>query len=385
MFSVSKIIGLSYLSLLFLGWLDNSRSPFFPDIIQSLKLNPIEGSLFFAISSLVSFSTGFFNDRLLKRVSSLKLLQISSAVLGLGYFLIAQSSDFIFLLLSAALFGLGYGSLNFSENVIIQEWAPPAYKRRIFLGLHSMYGIAALLAPVSASVFFTIGWPWRKAFLLLSLGPVLLAFVSQRLFRSPPKSTMTAAGAHVATDDLSRSALWIAALSVAFYMFGEIGVSTRLVLLLRTEYGQSPDVANTYLAIFFGLLLFGRLVFALLDFRHLSNRRVMMVSASLSAAILALSLIFHSPYWMPVSGITMAPFYPVGMNYLAETFGTKYAARALSFGIALCSLTTVLLQLALGVLTDRFGLEAAMWIAPAGLCCSVAFLWRPVAIPKSAL
>jgi MFS family permease len=364
--------------MLFLGWLDNARSPFFPDIIHSMQLNPIQGSLFFAITSLISFSMGFFNDRLLKHVSSLQLLQAASALLGLGFFLMAWSPNFILLLLSAAVYGLGYGSLNFSQNVIIQEWAPSAYKRRIFVGLHSMYGIAALLAPISASAFYTIGWPWRKAFLMLSVLPVALAFISRRAFAHPPKSQGIAQEVHVSAGDLSRSALWIVALSVAFYMFGEIGVSTRIVLLLRTEYAQSPETANTYLAIFFGLLLLGRLTFALLDFKHLSNRKVLITSASLSAAVLSVSLALHRPFWIPISGLTMAPFYPVGMNYLAETFGTRHAARSLSFGIALCSLATVVLQLSLGVLTESFGLESAMWIAPAGLLCCVAFLWRPV-------
>lgn len=376
------MIGLSYLSLLLLGWLDNSRSPFFPDIIQTLELSAVQGSSFFAVTSLVSFLTGFFNDRLLKRVSSLQLLQVSSAILGLGFFLIAEAPSFTFLLLAAAIFGLGYGTLNFSQNVIVQEWAPAAYKRRIFLGLHSMYGIAALLAPLSASGFMIAGWQWRKAFLVLSLLPVVLAFVSRKLFRNPPKSVGMAKEIHVSTSDLSGTALWIAALSVAFYMFGEIGVSTRLVLLLRTTYGQNPETANTYLALFFVLLLLGRLVFALLDFRHLSNRYVMIASAGSSAIILSLSLGLHHPFWLPFSGITMAPFYPVGMNYLAETFGTRHAARALSFGIALCSLTTVILHFSVGVLTDFFGLEHALWLAPAGLCVCVLFLCRPVAMLK---
>lgn len=373
------MIGLSYLSLLLLGWLDNTRSPFFPDIIQSLHLSPVQGSLFFAVTSLVSFSTGFFNDRLLKRISSLQLLQVSAVVMGLGYFLISQSAGLIALLLTAALFGLGYGSLTFVENVIVQEWAPPAMRRRIFAGLHSMYGIAALLAPLSASFFITIGWQWRKAFMLLGLLPVLLGYLSRKVFRNPPPTTLHAQEMHVSSHDLSHGSLWIAALSVAFYMFGEIGVSTRIVLLLRSEYGQAPEAANNYLAVFFVLLLLGRLIFTLMDFRF-SNRRVMIASALSSAAILVASLITHHPFWMAAAGLTMAPFYPVGMNYLAETFGPKHAPRVLSFGIALCSLSTVILQLSLGVLTDLFGLEQAMWIAPFGLCMCVAFLWRPIAI-----
>ena len=182
------------LKLLFLGWLDNSRSPFFPDIIQSLQLTAIQGSLFFAVTSLVSFGTGFFNDRLLKRVTSLQMLQVSSVVMGLGFFLIAQSSGVLTLLLAAALFGLGYGSLTFVQNVIVQEWAPAAMRRRIFIGLHSMYGLAALLAPLSGSAFITFGWSWRKAFMLLGLLPVLLGYLSQKIFRNPPRSSMRRGG-----------------------------------------------------------------------------------------------------------------------------------------------------------------------------------------------
>lgn len=367
------MIGLSYLSLLLLGWLDNGRSPFFPDIIHDLKLNAIQGSLFFAVTSLVAYLTGFFNDRILRKMSSLEILQWSSVVMGVGYVLISIAPNFPLLLCGSAVFGLGYGVLTFIQNVIIQEWAPPAWRRRIFVGLHSMFGMAALLAPLSASAFIDFGWNWRHAFFFLSTLPVILAFASWKWFR-PPAAKDHTRDVIVTASDLSRLALWGAALSVAFHMFGEIGIETRLVLLLRSVYGESPERANMYLAIFFVLYLTARLVFALLDFRHLSNKWVMMTSASASAVILTLSLATHHPHWMIFSGFSMAPFYPVGMNFLAESFGPRHAARALSFGIALCSLTTVILHFTLGVLTDFLGLEQALWLAPAGLLLCVVFL-----------
>lgn len=377
------MIVLSYLSLLLLGWLDNGRSPFFPDVIHDLDLNAIQGALFFATTSLLSYLTGFFNDRLLKKMSSLQILQISSVIMGLGYFLISRAPSFPLLLGGSVVFGLGYGVLTFIQNVIIQEWAPQALRRRIFVGLHSMFGMAALLAPLSASAFIGFGMNWRSAFLFLSTLPVILAFASWKWFQHPPKKDHSH-DVSVTAHDLSKRALWGAALSVAFHMFGEIGVSTRFVLLLRTVYEETPETANMYLAIFFVLYLSARVVFALLDFRHLSNKRVMITSASASAVILILSLSTHHPHWMIFSGLTMAPFYPVGMNFLAESFGAKHAARALSFGIALCSLTTVILHFTLGVLTDFFGLEHALWLAPIGLVLCVAFLSRQVDNPSPA-
>jgi len=374
---MSKMIALSYLSLLLLGWLDMGRSPFFPDVIQDLGLNAIQGSLFFAVTSLISYFIGFYNDRLLKKLSSLQMLQIASVILGAGYFLISLAPSFPVLLCGSAVFGIGYGVLSFVQNVIIQEWAPQAIRRRLFVGLHSMFGMAALLAPLSASAFISFGWNWRNTFLFLSVLPVLLAFASWKWFQHPPKKDHSQ-DIPVTGGDLSRLALWGAALSVAFHMFGEIGVETRLVLLLRSVYGETPERANMYLAIFFVLYLSARVVFALLDFRHLSNKRLMIASASGSTLILVASLLTHHPHWMIFCGLTMAPFYPIGMNFLAESFGAKHAARALSFGVALCSLTTVILHFTLGVLTDLFGLEPALWLSPAGLVLCVAFLSRQV-------
>lgn len=377
------MIALSYISLLLLGWLDMGRSPFFPDVIQDLSLNPIQGSLFFAVTSLISYFIGFYNDGLLKKMSSLRMLQIGSVILGVGYFLISRAPSFPVLLCGSAVFGVGYGVLSFVQNVIIQEWAPSAIRRRLFVGLHSMFGMAALLAPLSASAFISFGWNWRGTFLFLSALPVILAFASLKWFRHPPKKDHSQ-DVPVTGHDLSRLALWGAALSVAFHMFGEIGVETRLVLLLRSVYGETPERANMYLAIFFMLYLAARVVFALLDFRHLSNKWVMIASASGSTVILVLSLLTHHPHWMIFSGLTMAPFYPVGMNFLAEAFGAKHAARALSFGVALCSLTTVVLHFVLGILTDLLGLEKALWLAPAGLVLCVVFLSRQVDNPSAA-
>lgn len=366
-----KIIWFSYITLLLLGWLDNIRSPFFPDVINSLTLDPIQGALFFAVTSLLSFMTSLSGAFWLKRFSSLHILQAAILGLGLTFLLVARAPNLPILLSAAALFGISYGFLNFAQNIVIQENAPPALRRRIFAGLHSMYGVAALLAPLSATMFMSVGMNWRMAFSILGLLPIVAWVASLKVFEAqapPPRqadSTMMPA--------FSKRALWVAGLSIAFYMFGEIAVATRLVLWLRTEFGVDPETANNYLATFFCLLLAGRLIFTFMDFTKFSNRTVLAISASSSCVLLVLALV-HDPIWMALSGATMSPFYPVGMNHLSELYGA-HAARALAFGIGLCSMTTVILHFTLGVLTDIFGLGQALWLSPIGLVIVVILLY----------
>jgi predicted MFS family arabinose efflux permease len=357
------MIWMSYISLLVLSWLDNIRSPFFPDIIQSLALNGTQASLFFAVTSLVAFLTSLTGAHWLKKYSSLTLMQGSLFILSIGFFFISRSSNFLILLVFCGVFGIGYGMLNFAQNIVIQEYASPLDRRRIFSGLHSMYAVAALLAPLSATLFDEFGWDWRRAFLILSILPLILAILSRQLFAKDGKHALRMVHREGA---ISPKALWIAAFSVAFYMFGEITVSTRLVLWLRSEFAFSPIRANTYLALFFALLLSGRLVFTFVHF-HFSNARVLITSALASSCFLVLALVHH-PLWMALSGIAMSPFYPVAMNHLAELFGHQ-AAKALAFGIGLSSLAIVILHFTLGLLTDFIGLGHALWVAPLGLIC----------------
>jgi FHS family glucose/mannose:H+ symporter-like MFS transporter len=364
--SLPALIWLAYVGLLVFGLLDNIRGPFFPDILNELHLNGTLGSTFFATTSLLAFCGSWLAPRVAHRYSSLYLLNAATLGVGLGFAAIALSPRLGWLLPSCAFFGLGYGALNLAQNLVVAEVAPLHLRRRIFSGLHAMYGLAALLAPLTASASRWMGMSWRDCFLCLAVLPIVLATIGLK-FRAPVRDHHSQA--------LQNKRLvgreWLLcigfSLMLALYLWGEISVGTRLVLWLRTERSFSPDAADFYLSGFFLTLLAGRLLFGFLHFERLSNWTILCASAGLSAVSYLMGL-WLSPLWFVLVGFTMAPFYPIAMEQVATSFQAK-SARALGFVLGFGSFSVVILHLSLGWCTDRFGLSRALYLGPGALAC----------------
>ncbi len=356
------LIFLAYGSLFTLSLLDNIRSPYFPDLLQALQLNGTKGALYFSVTSLFAFIGSWSSHRLIQYRSSLFLLQVSSVIVALGFAAISRANNLSTLLMCCAFFGFGYGSINLAQNLIVVEASPIHLRRQIFSGLHSMYGLAALVAPLVSSLFRWMEWGWRQGFFSLACLALILPFVS--LFFKAPRRDLNLAHEHKVAP--MNRAEWkvciIFALMMAGYLWGEIGISTRMVLWLRTELGYAPDLANFYLAGFFVMLLSGRILFSFKGFSGFDNWRILKLSAIGSAITFSLGL-WLSPMWFCLCGLMMAPFFPVAMELVSEIFRGK-SAQALGFVLGFGSLSVVLLHSVLGVLSDLFGVSHALIAAP---------------------
>lgn len=353
----------AYLSLFILGLMDNARGPFFPEIMTDFSVNSTKGSFFFATTSLFAFFGSLIAGRLLKTWSSIQLLIVASMGFSLGFVAIALSPSWPVLCASCALFGLAFGGLNVSQNTVVLESAPPYLRRRMLNGLHSMYALAALIAPIAATAFRLTGAGWRMTFLVLAVLPWILLFgIGQFVRRAPDERTTET---HIPLYMSEWREVWLYSLMTAGYLWAEISVSTRIVLWLRADLAYDPNLANFMMSCFFATFLLGRLAFSLVHFPNLSNWDVMLRSSILSVLLMAAGLYFH-PFFMVLSGLTMAPFYPVAMDQVNSHFGEK-AGQALGFIIGFGSLSVVIMHVTIGWATDHWGLTHSLWICAGGL------------------
>lgn len=352
------LIVLAYGSLLILSMLDNLRGPFFPELIGDLHLNGTASSAFFAVTNLFSFLGSWTSHRILRSKSSLQLMAASSVFVGLGFAGIALSPKFGWLMVGCMVFGWAYGALNLAQNVMVFEGSSPVRRRQLFSGLHSMYGLASLLAPLMASAFLDTGLSWRQAFLIMGVFPALTPLLLKSFHTPPPPQEKNA-------EELTRRE-WLLCLifssMMAGYLWGEISASSRLVLWLRTDLAFTPEKANLYLSGFFLALLAGRTLFTLVRFPKCGNWRILTASAGLSALTYALGL-RYSPLWMVAAGLMMAPFFPVAMEQVSCLFHKK-SAQALGFIIGFGSLSVVVMHMTVGMCTDFFGISRALIIGP---------------------
>ncbi|MGE0528958.1 MAG: sugar MFS transporter [Bdellovibrionales bacterium] len=363
------LIGLAYLSLLVLGLLDNVRGPFYPDILEDLNLSATRGSLFFAVTSMLAFCGSWSSQILLRRYSSVTLVLVSCFGFGLGFGAIAISDGVPWMLLACAFFGWALGVLAVAQNVLVVEHSQGELRRRLLTGLHGMYAVASLGAPLLATVLRSQGLGWREAFLLFALAPVVLASVSWLYLRvraegrlqSRQNSAFTPRAVDHQTQPLTAGE-WMQCilfgLLMAGYLWGEVSVFTRFVLWLRLDHGYVSERADLMLAAFFLALLMGRLAFGVWNLRGLSNWMVLALSSGL-AGFLYLAGLHWNPWLIVAAGLFMAPFYPVALDQIQSLFGPK-GPQAMGFVIGFGSFSLVLMHITLGRLNDWWGITKAL-------------------------
>lgn len=369
---MSALVFLAYMSLLVLGLVDNIRGPFFPEILNELQLTGSTGSLFFAVTSLMAFVGSWSSHFILRKLDSLFLMWISSLIFSLGFIAVANASGLVLLILACALFGLAFGGLNVAQNLMVVEGTSFRLRRRLLNGLHSMYGFAALVAPLSATMFRWLGFNWRQTFMILAILPFLLA-VWAFTWRNKKHRHEKPEPAKSLSPIEWRLCLGLA-LVLSSYLWGELSVGTRMVLWLRQDLGFAPDQANFYQAAFFAGLLFGRVVLSFVHFPGVSNWWLLSTSTGLSGLLYLCGLAFD-PRLVIFSGFTMAPFFPVLMDQVNELFRKK-SAQAMGIVIGAGSLSMVFMHVVIGALTDWIGLTRALEVcAIAQLLACAGLLW----------
>lgn len=360
---------LSFLSLFALGLADNSRGPVFPDLLRDFELSDSRGALFFFVTSAFSLGNNLLATWWLPRWGAYRSIQIYLAAQALGLLLMGLASTYAGVLAGAALFGIGIGGLGIAQNALVGRASSGAGRGRAYSFLHCMYGAASLLAPPLASALFRAGFAWQTVLLWMTV-PTVGCWLATWA-RKPLVGDRGVRGPRARLGSARGAALWTA-FAFALYVMSELLISTRIVLLARREYGLDVTAANDRLTLFFILLFLGRMIFVVVPSKFLSPIKVMRVSALVSALIFGLGL-FFGPTWLALAGLSMAPFFPLGMTYLQERFGVASDAT-IGWTLTFSSLLTMVMHQAVGFATDWVGLSTAMVIGPLALSICFAIL-----------
>jgi fucose permease len=360
-----------YVSLFALAFLDNSRGPFFQDIIADLQLKDSVASLFFAATSFMAFCLGRLSPKILSRyMRLLDLVRLGHLVMVIGFALISQARSLPGLLAAATVFGIGYGIINFTQNILIVEGANPVLRRRLLSGLHSIYALSSLVAPLLISFLIENSFAWRQVFLAFSVLP-MGAFAATFIARpQKPQAIETKNPALIQSFALKS---FLVSAGIAFYVVAELLLSTRIPLYFRRIENTPAETAARFLALFFLLLFVGRFGFAFFKLDKYSNRAIMLACLFISICTVGLGL-FVAPVWLAMTGLPMAPFFAVSLNYITESFG-RGAHAALGSALALQSLFVVVMHYLMGWVTEVWGIRTAMLVTPLFLLLSALLIY----------
>ncbi len=360
-----SFIILAYILLLFQSVLDNSRGPIYPEILSDFKIDAARGSWIFALASLSGLLANLTTRWWLPKIEAIHGTHIALILLTISSYLFGSSLQYgtYILDLSSILMGFGMGMGNVTMNILIARGTKEEFRRQFFSGLHSVYGIGSLSAPLILNIFLANQGTWSLFFQYLSIIPFLILITS---LINTSRYQHASLDRTIIKQKLSAPAKLRERISYGsvfgFYVASEIVISTRLVLYFTTEHSISLEQSRTSLSLFFLLLLLGRLLFTILPIKG-SSQRWLIASCCTSLCIYFASIL-TTPYLLPLLGLSMSLFYPVAMDWLSKKFPTGFDWMTASVQTSV-SLILVLMHIGFGHLSDLLGIEYAMYLVPA--------------------
>ncbi len=366
---------------------------------SSLDLNALFVSATFAGMMIGAFTAGIIGDRFGRRIS----YQINLAVFGLASLAAAAAPSMTWLIVCRFIMGLGLGAELAIGYATISEFIP-ARSRGRWVALSSLIANTSLFASALLSYLIIPNFGWRPMFLIVGVGAILLWVARKNMPESPrwleqkgrfDEADAILRGAETEAGGCSTAAAVTAAAETAhppasLLVLFSPGVWWRT--LLGVMISVSLGVANYglvgWLPTFFvhqGFSVVSSLQFtmvmslggpvgALIGYLLADrvNRRVVMVTAPATSAVLALIYphVASSTMLMAVGFFLITSIFVwLTIGYLVQTelFATEYRLRGTGFSSTVGRLATAGAQFAVVWAFGLGGVDAVVAMVAAVL------------------
>ncbi|MBI3169394.1 MAG: MFS transporter [Chloroflexi bacterium] len=301
------LTAICFFAFFIFGVTDNLKGPTLPAMLEELHIDYGTGGnivfseyIGFLIATLI---TGILADRF-----GLKLVIVLagvSLVIGVGGYS-SLSTPF---LLSASLFivGLGLGAFELGPNAVIVS----LYREHkgLYLNLMAvMHGLGSMLAPLFASLLFSMDASWRTIYRwdLLLIAIFLIASMFLRFPKSEEKSALDFRAIPKIAFNPPMPFFYGAML---FYVAAEIGLASWMVLYMQDVRGASAATSNNYLALFFGMLMLGRFIGGFIV-KRLGYLRATLIASLLATLSISIGIFSGLAVFIPLTGFFFSIIFP---------------------------------------------------------------------------
>lgn len=353
---------LAFAALFVFGFSDNIRGPIYPELLSHFQISHVEGAWFFALVSLTSVVSSVLAPLLISKLGHINVLRLALFSMASSQVIFATVPRFDLILIGSIFYGAGAGALGVVQNVMVLLGSETRYHQKFQSALHSCYGAASLLAPLVVMAGAHLGLRWQSSFwfsALLILSLIAVSFVSRS---NGENSLVQQFQAKASRKKMNLRSYWTLeecyfALILSLYVGLEVLIATRLASFLRAREAMDLQNSSLWVTLFFTGLLLGRLFFVLYQ-PKMTLRKQLLTSVGLVALGLCLGIVFWSPF-IVLTGIFLAPFYPVMMTAVGRLFPQRIEEN-----LALCNafqgMTLVTVHGLTGFISDWGGMGAAM-------------------------
>ena len=348
-----------YASLFIFGLVEITRGAVYPTILNSFNIGAGVGSMFFVLSAVSGLITNFSAKYWLQKFGAAFGLKVGLfaylfGVLCLG--ISAQEIGGIFWhFLGAFVIGIGATGVGITINIITAQATPIAFRGRALSGLHAMYALAALVAPLWVSLGSSWKFQWHYYFLILALGPLLILIWMKFYFQFEDKGK----GQELPPIPGNWKRYLPFGLLFGLYVAAETLTSTRLVFYLEQGRNLSPEMARDILTKYFLMFFLGRLSFVFINVRE---KNYFLLKTCLVITLCAFVLgVYISPWSFVLMGLGMSAFFSLAMDWVSGRFSDENGP-AISFIFLAIGISITVWHFCFGQVAQNFGVGTSFQI-----------------------
>lgn len=357
------LLALAFVAFVSLGLPDGLLGVAWPSMRRSFGL-PLDalGALF--VSTTAGYVTSsFLSGAILRRMRLGALLALSCAATALAMIVYSVASHWAVVVAFGVASGLGAGAIDSALNT----FAAHNYSARTVNMLHAFYGFGTTIGPLLMTAVLLASAGWQRGYLIVGLAQLGLAagFVATRRLwpvDSGDAETHETRASLAATLRLRATVL--SAAVFILYCGLEASSGAWLYTLLHEGHDISTASAGAAVSVFWASLMIARVVFGLV---HVPGPIARWLVACMSVGLLGtagLGLVSHSTAAMAASaviGFACGPIFPWLIAETPQRLGARHGANAIGVQIASAAIGLTLAPTLVGVLGDRYGVDAIPW------------------------
>ncbi len=302
----------------------------------------------------------FFIGRMMARFGSGMTLVGGMLIMSLCFFGIALSSSWIMVIAIALIAGFGSGIIDAGLNMYVTTY----HSVRDMNWLHASFGIGITIGPLImtycvVNLKWQIGYAITAGVLIIIL---VLLIVTRHMWRNEGFQSEENKPVRRASfnQSLRLPVMWLSMITILAYVSMEISIGQWAYTLLTQSRGITPEVAGTWVSIYWGVFTGGRIFFGFIINRFNTTH---LLRWCLLAVIVGAFLFAWNPLpivgsiGLIIVGFAEAPVFPMLMTTTPQRVGIEHAENGVSLQMSFVGLGSAILPGLIGTIGKNLGLE----------------------------
>lgn len=363
---------LIFLLMILSAYCDNVKGVFIPIFKTDFSVDNTSIGIMLTIGTFGFTVFSYVGGVLCARIGQKKVFIIGILTVCCSLVLLRCSTNFIMLMVGMFFLNMGQAFGSIATNTLIPVLFL-SFQAVIMNITHFCYGLGSSLAQRFSGIMLYNGTSWRQIYLYIAGSAfILLIFF---MFVKIPQTHKMDYKVNIGLKDIYRDKLiYYYIFALGFYVFAEMGTGNWFVNFIEKVYNYNKSQSSFYVALFFAVFAIGRLLggFIVQKFGYV---RTVEISAVIALVMYTTGIAMGEKGLILISMAGL--FFSITFPTLILSVNTVFKQSSLYITgviITFCSLTSTILNLFFGYLTDKVGTYTAFYMIPVSLFISIIFI-----------